>query len=402
MVASTIAIVVKRFPKLSETFIAGEIAELIRQGVDLRIFSIERPADEIIQSASLPLLRYVTYFDQVSEAEIEQQEPARHFDPANESPTEVSMDQVRRLVVLIRRFGIKHLHTHYLSGPALLSEMACRSEQISYSVSAHAKDIYLTSADQARARIRHASFVATCTSANEQYLKQLWLPDQRKIHLIYHGIDTDYFSPGSRKDDSRAGSAAPLILGIGRFKRKKGFDLLIDACAMLRDSAHHFECRIVGYGDQRHALAQQIRDMGLEDQVCLGEPVDGQEVRQLLRQANIFVLPCRISEDGDRDGIPNAILEAMSCELPVVSTTVSGIPEVIESQRNGLLVPPDDATALAGALTDLLADKDRAAKLGRNARRAVTKRFNWSGNVQPLALRLLSIVNSAATEEAAR
>lgn len=406
MAACTIAIVVKRFPKLSETFIAGEISELIRQGINLRIFSIERPGDEIIQSASLPLLQYLTYLDEVTEAQLSQQQELLACDPAvsgrrlpmpTGSGAEATPDQVLRLVVLIRRFGIGHLHTHYLSGPALLSELACQLASITYSVSAHAKDIYLTAADQARTRLQHATFAATCTKANEQYLKQLSPAEQHKIHLIYHGIDTDYFSPCACASHRGAIGTRPLLLGIGRFKRKKGFDLLVQACALLRDGGHEFDCRIVGYGDQRQALTRQISDHQLQELVRLGDPVDGETVRQLLRQASIFVLPCRISEDGDRDGIPNAILEAMACEVPVVSTPVSGIPEVVESPRNGILVAPDDAAGLARALADLLADTGRARLIGRQARRTVQARFNWSSNVQPLAQRLLSVSGCIAT-----
>ena len=388
-----VAVLVKRFPKLSETFIAGEIDELTRQGVDLRIFSIYRPNEPVAHDYPPRLLSRVTYFDEATAQErtatASDDGFRRHAESARfatePNPDTPTRDDLQRLLTLSRRHNVRHIHAHYLTLPAALAAHVRAVDGTPFSISAHAKDIYLTDERCLRRRLGAAEFLATCTEHNATHLKQLAPTDAHKILRIYHGIDTVYFSPAGATDRAEQ---APQLLSIGRFRRKKGFDLLIAMCADLQRTGQTFHTRIVGYGEEGGRLEALIRCQGLTANVELCGPVDRDGVRRLMRQADVFVMPCRISDDGDRDGIPNTLLEAMSCGLPVVSTRVSGIPEVVTSDGNGLLVAPDDVHALAAATRRVLGDTDLRTRLGSAARRTVLNRFDWRVNVSVLAQRL--------------
>jgi len=209
--------------------------------------------------------------------------------------------------------------------------MASRARGTTYSISAHAKDIYLTDAATIRERIETASFVSTCTAHNHRYLSELCNGDNSKIHLVYHGIDSERFCPAEQPGREQI----PMLVAVGRFKEKKGFDLLIAACASLLKEGVKLRCEIIGYGDQQEPLQKLITDQNLAPHIVLRSPVNHDELVGILQKATMCVLPCRQTKDGDRDGIPNAMLEAMSCAVPVVTTSVSGIPEVIRSTGIG-------------------------------------------------------------------
>jgi glycosyltransferase involved in cell wall biosynthesis len=383
-----VAILVKRFPKLSETFILGEITSLIDSGVDLVIFSIDRPNELKRQPEAQKLAADVRYLCSVGWSECVKKIMHSFFrHPIKTSKMLIaavfngaSLKSLLALLWACDAHRIDHIHAHYISMPALLSELVATINGASFSVSAHAKDIYTTDPKFISRRIAAAEFVATCTAYNAQFLRDLAPQCAERIHLIYHGVDVENFSPALHS----LAQENPLILAIGRFKEKKGFDLLIDACSLLVKQGIRLRCEIVGYGDLKAQLAEQIRTSGVAHCVTLRDPVDHSELAAVLRRASVFVLPCRVPDDGDRDGIPNSILEAMACGIPVVSTTISGIPEVIEHGANGFLVAPDDAVKLADAIRDLLADTNLSLELGRMARRTVSSQFSWHHNIQAL------------------
>lgn len=374
-----IAVLIRRFPKLSKTFILGEISNLTEMGLNLKIFSLQRPNAEIQQPGAALLLDRVTYIDEAPRAAALMQllrallrKPALLLVVLRAvCLTEIRLAELAALIYICNAQGISHVHAHYISGPALLADLAAQLRDSSFSVSAHAKDIYLTDAQHIRERIDNASFVSTCTGHNHAYLAQL-TDRHTRLHLIYHGIDSKRFRPA----EAPAAPTRPLIVAVGRYKEKKGFDLLIHACAILRETGMPLRCDIIGYGEQQTRLQNLIDAHRLQADVRLVPPVDHDQLADILRTAAICVLPCRQTADGDRDGIPNALLEAMACEVPIVSTTVSGIPEVVNSGSNGLLVEPDDAPALAASMQSILGDhalgraawqKTAAKRCGRNS-----------------------------------
>jgi glycosyltransferase involved in cell wall biosynthesis len=246
---------------------------------------------------------------------------------------------------------------------------------VPFSISAHAKDIYLSlRADLAR-KLRAARFTVTCTEFNRETLASI-APDA-SVHRMYHGIDHERFHPRERLPTQ----PVPMILSVGRLRAKKGLDTLIDACALLRERGRAFACEIVGYGEEQDRLQAHIERLALADRVRLAGKLTRDEVLQRYAGAAVYVQPSRIAADGDRDGIPNVLLEAMATGLPVAATRVSGIPELVAHGRNGLLVEPDDPAALADAIARLLDRPRLCAELGCSARRTVTEHFDNDRNL---------------------
>ncbi|MFZ2650307.1 MAG: glycosyltransferase family 4 protein, partial [Burkholderiaceae bacterium] len=279
---------------------------------------------------------------------------------------------------VLRAGDVGHLHGHFCHGVATITWLASRMTGIGFSFTAHAKDIYQGELNPGRLLERKmgaARFVATCTCANAQVLRvRHERPDE--VHAIYHGLDTDWFAPANEPTAARQGEA-PLILAVGRFVEKKGFDHLVQACARLRDHGTPFRCVIVGEkGSAFDAIDSLIGVCGLRAQVQLRSAVAQDELRRIYAQASVFALPCQIMEDGDRDGFPNVLAEAMAMGVPVVSTRISGIPEFIDDGVHGLLVEPRDADALAQALQRVIEDDALRQRLARAGRQRICERFD--------------------------
>ncbi len=361
MTRKPIAILVKRFPKLSETFILHEILGLEAAGWPVTIFTLHPPSDDVTN----PLVARVN-------AEVIQLDAA---DPA--------ADFARQC----RKRKLAHIHAHFADGPAAIAAQVARVLGIGYSVSAHAKDIYLTPDAILRANLVAAHFIATCTGHNAEHLRKV--APGTPVAKLYHGIDCGRLCPSHT-----AKATPPLILSVGRLRRKKGFDTLIEACAYLKASGQDFRCEIVGYGPEEAALQAQISLSGLSDLVHLTGKLGHEAVVERMRAAQVFALPCRIDQDGDRDGIPNVILEAMSIGLPVISTDVSGVPEVVEDGVTGLLVSPEAPNALATGIASLLSQSARAQTLADAARDQVMRRFGQGRDIAALDRLLLTAIGA--------
>jgi glycosyltransferase involved in cell wall biosynthesis len=264
-----------------------------------------------------------------------------------------------------------HVHAHFADRAAIVALVASRLLGLPYSLTAHANDIYVEPTLLA-VKISEASFVATCTGYNAAHLARAAAVGS-DVACIYHGLDAQQYLPDAALRRGRL-----LLLAVGQLKEKKGFAYLIEACQILRADGHEFSCEIIGDGPLRDELEAQIRDSSLEETVALRGALEHHEVIAAYREAAVFVLPCVTAADGDRDGIPNVILEAMAMELPV------GIPEAVADGETGLLVPPRDAAALAAALADLMSDGDYRHRLGREGRHRVVKVFDVEANVQQL------------------
>jgi glycosyltransferase involved in cell wall biosynthesis len=268
---------------------------------------------------------------------------------------------------------------------ALVALIAGRLLGKPYSATAHASDIYVDPVLLPE-KMAEAKFIATCTNYNESHLRSL-SPDASRVDVrcIYHGLDLATYVPHERAPRHR-----PLLLSVGQLKDRKGMHYLIEACGHLRDWGVDFDCEIVGDGDQRGRLDEMIERLALRDRVSLLGALPHEVVLEKYRAATIFVLPCIISVDGDRDGIPNVILEAMAMGLPIVSTLHSGVPEAVQDGRNGLLVSPGESAGLADALARLIKDEELSRAMGRAGRMLVAEKFDPDRNVKKLLSEFLA------------
>ena len=401
-----LGLLVKIWPKLSETFILEEVLALERHGVALRLYALAAPTDALTHPAVARVRAPLVCAPQLLRrhwAEF----AARHLRLAAAAPLAylraliVAVRRGRRglhdfvqagwLAVQVRDDGIGHLHTHFISTPADVADLVSRLTLLPFSISAHAKDIYLSDPSDLRRKLEAARFTVTCTEFNRCTLASI--APRARVHRMYHGVDQAQFHPRPRSGVD----APPLILSVGRLREKKGLDTLIDACRVLRDRGQAFRCEIVGYGEEHDRLRARIARQGLTGAVCLVGKLPREQVIESYARAAVYVQPSRIAADGDRDGIPNVLLEAMAMGLPVVASSVSGIPELVGDGHNGLLVKPDDPLALADAITRLLHEPQLCADLGRHARGTVAASFDNDHNVQ-LLCRLLQDCRVAGAE----
>jgi glycosyltransferase involved in cell wall biosynthesis len=397
-----VAYLIKCFPRLSETFILHEVLELERQGLPLRIFSLLEPTGKVNQAAQKVQAR-VTYFPHGFPVGwlILMASALRRFFKNPWSFLKTSLGALVRfhnlatpkhilyaayLAEQLEQAGITHLHAHYANTPATIALLAHQFTGISFSFTAHAKDIYLSRKDTLAYKMKQARFVATCTGYNQRYLASLL--DARgavAIHRIYHGLDFRVFPRRiAGVAEVSAPRARPLILSVARLVEKKGLVYLLHACRQLLDHGYAVDCRIIGEGPLRAALEQQIHDLALTNHVELCGAETHERVIEIYRQATLFVLPSVVAENGDRDGIPNVLAESLYLGVPVVSTSVSGIPELIQPDRNGLLVPPRDGAALAAAIARLLNSPQLRQRLAAAGRETVLAHFDMSANAQRL------------------
>jgi glycosyltransferase involved in cell wall biosynthesis len=257
-----------------------------------------------------------------------------------------------------------------------------------FSFTGHAKDIYLESLNPAgllERKLRAAAFVVTCTAANASYLREI-APDA-PVHLAYHGLNADFarLLPDAAP---RVQPARLRVVSVGRLVAKKGFDVLVEAAALLHRRGVDLELVIAGEdGDAAAGVRALVEERGLSDSVRLCGPWTQRELLTEYRKSTLFALACRVDADGDRDGIPNVLVEAMAAELPVVSTAVSGIPELVDDGRNGLLVPPDDPAALADAMLRLADDPDERHRFAAAGAATVARDFDGDA----LALRMANL-----------
>lgn len=408
--------ILKGYPRTSETFITNEIRLLEKMGIDLAIFSVKKlegqknhamAKDIRAQTAYLPqadplsesrfstwLIENVPKFAD-SHAALFKKKPLAYLKVFLEClamsffyrnglfapPREVFFKEFLQAGFIansaLESGTIKHLHAHFCHGATTIAMFASRMAGIPFSFTAHAKDIYLKELNPGnllQKKMRRAEFLVTCTGANEEHLKAL-APAGTKIFKIYHGLDIHLFS---QTDKETASSEIPTILAVGRLVEKKGFDYLIRACALLKERGYRFRCQIVGGGDEgyKDKLIALMTKLGIGDSISLSGAVTQEELREIYKQATLFALPCLVVDNGDRDGIPNVLVEAMAMRVPVISTDISGIPELIEHNVNGLLVPEKNAQAMADAIGSLLEDSGLRSRLSEAGRARVCRDFD--------------------------
>lgn len=390
MTGRRVAYLLKMYPRFSETFVLNELLELERQGLAVSVFSLKRPDDGIAHSDVDLLGAPVTYLPESLVGLLRAQPAALRRAPARYLRLLAAIIRRRRYAAL-KHFlqagaiagrlepAAVHVHAHFASGATSVALHLHQLLGLPYSFTAHAKDIYVDGvrpADLAR-KLRGARFAVTVSDFNARHLREL--AEGTRVVRIYNGLDLERFS----SNGSRPGEP-PLVLAVGRLIEKKGFDDLVRACALLVGRREQFRCLIVGKGPLRDALAEQVEALGLHRCVELAGPVPRERLLGLYRQATVFVAPCVVASDGNRDGLPTVLVEAMALGVPVVATPVTGIPELVEDEATGMLVPERDPEALAAAIERVLADPALAERLARRARARVEERFDVRENVAQL------------------
>ncbi len=396
-----VAYILKRYPRLTETFILNEIRAMERLGETLHIVSLLPPEPpphhpmvmEVRACVHAPPTGRVGKLTLLLRAHgaLVAGMPLRYarafvmaigWSLTSRKPVSLWRQFARAggVAHLCRAHNVRHVHAHFANAPTTVAHFVHLMTGIPFSFTAHAKDIYLSRPRVIRRHLGAATFATTCTGYNLMHLRGL-APriSPEKIRLVYHGIDLEIFRADGPATERIQASARPLVLSVGRLVPKKGHEDLISACAALRSRGVGFDCVIVGSGPLREALSDAIARQGLGDVVSLRGAMTHAELIELYRRASLFVLAPRIAEDGDRDGIPNVIAEAMALGVPVVATDISGIPELVRHGHTGLLVPSRDTEGMATAMQQLLADRPLADRLAREARRRLELDFNlWT------------------------
>jgi glycosyltransferase involved in cell wall biosynthesis len=400
-----IGYLLRSYPRLSQTFILNEILALEQIGVSIQIFALTQPREKIVQMQVNQIRAPVHYLDESMQPRRlwnmlnENVEVARrHFKgyirslfyiAANEridqgytaSNRWACFLQAVHLIYLLtlneQKTGkkIDHLHAHFAHDPTLIAYLAYCITAIPFSFTAHARDLYQVPEKVLTDRIREARAVITCCGANLEYLKRIAPSQQSKFSLVYHGVNLKDFQPAP---DPGATSAPedPVILSIGRLVEKKGFQDLLQALLIVKEKGERFRCTIYGDGPLCQQLREWIEEHGLADDVTLMGDRTQQELISVYQNATLFILTPVQTEDGDRDGIPNVLVEAMAVGLPVITTAVAGIPELVENNQNGLLYQPHDVEGISSGILELLRDADNRRQLGCAASKKVMEQFD--------------------------
>ncbi|MFN4090790.1 MAG: glycosyltransferase family 4 protein [Alphaproteobacteria bacterium] len=405
----TIAVILKGYPRLSETFIAQELLALQRAGLDFRIVALRRPTDAHIHAINRAIAAPVDYLPEYlwrSPLRVLRAWRTVRRWPTYRAARAAWLREMRRDPTPNRgrRFGqalvlaaelsadVDHLHVHFLHTPASVGFYASILRGLPWTVSAHAKDIWTIGEWEKADKLAACEWLVTCTASGAGHLAEIarrrGLPEDR-VELMYHGLDLSRFPPPPpRPARDGADPDDPVrLLTVGRAVEKKGFEQLLDAVAALPPTLH-WRLVHIGAGPKLKKLQRRAEALGIADRIeWLGaQPQD--EVIRRYAAADLFVLNCRVAENGDRDGLPNVLMEAQAMGLPVISTRVSAVPELVEHGRNGLLAPADDAAALGGLIAELIAAPDRRAALGAAGRDIVRSRFSFEGGIVRLGQKL--------------
>ena len=407
-----IGVVLKGYPRLSETFIAQEIRELERAGFDLELISLRHPTDKRVHPVHREIAAPAFYLP-----EYLHEEPRRVFAawrvarrlPGYRRALRVFLADLRRdrtrnrwrrfgqAMVLAAEFGdrLGFLYVHFLHTPGSVARYASIMTGIPFAISAHAKDIWTIPDWEKSEKLDDCEWCVTCTKKGHAELSA-HASNPAKVHLVYHGIDLSRF-PATPRRFARDGTKAddPVrIIAVGRAVAKKGLDTLLEALALLPAD---FSWRLthIGGGPLRAELVAQANRLGIGDKCEFAGALPQEAVLDAYRASDFFVLPCRIDADGDRDGLPNVVMEAQSQGLAVVTTPVSGAPELIEDGVNGVFVEPDAPAELARAIERLGRTPDLRSRMGGAGQKRLHAQFDHHGAIEGL----LSLMSSAVSRK---
>jgi colanic acid/amylovoran biosynthesis glycosyltransferase len=378
----------ERFPSFGQTFCYREVAELDRQGVAAPIFSIRNPKDEPPQDWDARIVERVHYLpeekellDAVQRASKKERLTPEIIAALDEWARRTDFLRLYQAVYVglrLKEKGISHVHAHFAGMAARTAFWITKFFPITFSFTAHANDIFAPRKFEIGLDklVGTARVVVTETDYSEKFLRERFPERADRIHRLYNGLNLAEFGRATFSSDP------PLIVAIGRLIAKKGFADLIRACALLVERGRSFRCEIFGEGPLENQLRAQIEELGLQERVQLPGPKPQHELRARLGAASVFVLPSVPEIDGGMDNLPTVIMEAMATGLPVVSTTIGGIPEMVVENETGFLVQPDDAVALAGAIEKVTKDRLLAQRLGEAGYERAQNLFSIEKNVR--------------------
>ena len=414
-----IVYLVRSWPRLSQTFVLDEVLGLERLGVPLRIVALSEPRESRVQPEVTATRASVHYLGGghrggghrpgslrafAMHARAALTAPGRYLRAAWHTSRHPEWDAgyhvatrwqcltlAAELAVLLRRWSrgasperVGHLHAHFAHDPAAIAMLASMLTGISWSFTGHARDVWQVPGPALAHRVRSARFTVTCSGDVAGHLRSLVPPPMRdRVRLVHHGVDVDAFRPDP--GGSPGGKGAGAIVSVGRLVEKKGFLDLLEALRMLEGMGVPFHCTIYGEGPLESELAARIDELGLTTDVSLAGARTRGELRRALQRSDLFVLTPHVTSDGDRDGIPNVLVEAMACGLTVVATDTGGIPEIVHDGENGLLAPARDVSAIADRIASALADPGLRARLGATARRTTVEGFDQRQGASALA-----------------
>ena len=396
---SAVAYLLSAYPDFHETFVAREVEAICRQGIDLRIYSLKPPpTGAYLYPEHARLVRYVPFLLDArvlgSLLRCAMLRPLRLAKAVGwviatcwRRPAELA----KTLAILPKSLAIADelagteiaLHAHWATIPTSAAIVIQIVSGRPFSITAHAWDIYLPSRAELQDKIARCCGVVTCTDYNVGFLRNLAGPEnEHKINLNYHGIDLSRISPATRSRDA----GAPLkVVAVGRLVEQKGFRDMVEAVGIANRGGRRVEVTLIGDGPLESGLRHLAAEQGVADRIVFAGRVGHAQTIGAMRDADVLMAPSVIAKNGDRDGIPNVVLEAMACGLPIVGTSVSGIPEVVRTGATGVLVAPADAAALAQALATLYDDPRHARECGRRSREFIEQNFMVEKNARDLA-----------------
>lgn len=392
---STLGYILKGYPRISETFISNEILLLEQLGFRMRLFPMRHPREDFCHDSVKQIKARVDYLPTELLLEFPRlllpniflaiKRPAlfkhglglahRRYKRTAKLATFKHLLQAGYLCNshLLKDTSLTHLHGHFAHSPTSVTMFAALLSRRSFSFTAHAKDIYTSNPEQLREKIRLAEFVFTCTDYNRKYLETLADGLDTPIHCIYHGIDLKLFSPGT---DHTVCTPPYKILTVARMTEKKGLPTLYQTLRILKDKNFPFSHTLIGDGDDKEKILQLITELGLDDCChCLGTRTH-KEVLKQFEESDIFVLACEIAENGDRDGIPNVLVESLAMGVPGLSTTVSAIPEILLHNESGITVAPSEPETMARNIEETLTNQPLRKKIIQGGRKHTRDHFD--------------------------
>lgn len=402
---------VRSWPRLSQTFIVNEVLALERRGVDLVLFSMVRSGESVIQPQVSEVRTTVRYLEDRGPVRQRVGEhlavflanPRRYArttlfawrrgDLAKGYATTTTWGcfqhavHVAATIIRLRKAGNApaHLHAHFAHDPALVALLVRRLTRLPYSFTAHARDLVQIPPSSLAARAEEATALITCCEANNEYIASTVPASLPAVRVIRHGVELDRFKPRPRPTAEVDARVADVqIVTVGRLVAKKGFPDLLQALSRLRASGRHLKCQVYGDGPLLGALTELRDSLGLTDAVHFAGERSREAIISALHGADVFVLTPTVGDDGDRDGIPNVLVEAMACGLPVVSTSAGGIPELVTHGENGFLTAPGDVTGIEHHLATLLDDPELRQQMGEAARRTVESGYDVNSAAEQL------------------
>jgi colanic acid/amylovoran biosynthesis glycosyltransferase len=387
---NSFAYLFERFPSFGQTFCYREVAELYRQGVTAPIFSIRNPRDEPAQDWGARIVERVHYLPEEKELLDNVQRASKKGRLAPEIIAALAewgrrtdflrLYQAVYVGLRLKEAGISHVHAHFAGMAARTAFWIAKFFPITFSFTAHANDIFAPRNFEIGLDklVHEARVIVTETDYSEKFLRDRFPKRADRIHRIYNGLNLAEFGRATFSSDP------PLIVAIGRLIAKKGFANVIRACALLGERGRSFRCEIFGEGPLENQLREQIEELGLQELVELRGAKPQHAIRASLTNATVFVMPSVPEADGGMDNLPTVIMEAMATGLPVVSTRIGGIPEMVGENETGFLVQPEDTAALAAAIEKVVSDRSLGQRLGQVGYERAQKLFSIEKNVREL------------------